>query len=95
MHYQIHIRIKTKLLELHYPFKEFKMAKKAKKKTEKKTNKKTTKKASAAMGGMKAGRKPIAQDKAATGSRAGRRARGGPAGTKNFGRFEGVRNRGR
>jgi hypothetical protein len=72
-----------------------KMSKKAKKKTEKKTNKKTTKKASTARGGMTAGRKAIAEDRAATDTRAGRRSRGGSTRTKSFSRFEGARNRGR
>jgi len=72
-----------------------KTKKKTKKKTEKKTNQKTTKKASTARGGMTAGRKAIAEDRAATGNRAGRRTQGGSARTKNFSRFEGARDRGR
>jgi hypothetical protein len=93
-----------KLLELHYLFKEFKMAKKkAKKKTEKKTTTKKTgtrrsgsRMARGGGGGVRAGRSPITEDRGATDARPGRRrAGGGTTPTRTFARGQGGRNRGR
>ena len=73
------------------------MAKKAKKKTKKKTTKKAAAKASMARaGGVKPGRRSVVSDRENTDTRAGRRgSKAGSGSTRNFSRFQGLRNRGR